>query len=141
MAEPIESYQAPGTEDMRQRPTLLEVAGVGEQGPYTVSTEPRQVTLSPGGTATVTVKVARRPDAADAKGEVNLDVQFLPEGVEVKAPAIPADKSESTVELKATDKLEPRTLSFVIRARTKERTRPAPALTLVVSPKPPVPAK
>jgi hypothetical protein len=68
---------------------------------------------------------------------VNLDVQFLPEGIDVKAPAIPADKSEGTVELKGTDKLEPRTQSFVIRARTKDRTRPAPALSLVVIPKPP----
>jgi hypothetical protein len=132
VAEPMES-----SEDERQRPTLLEVAGVGAPGPYTVSTEPRQVTIAPGATATVKVKVTRRADAPDAKGEVNLDVQFLPEGIEVKAPAIPADKSEGTVELKATDKLEPRAQSFVIRARTKERTRPAPALALVVTPKPP----
>lgn len=140
-AEPIESVQLPGREDRRQRPTLFHVAGIGEPSPYTVAAEPRHVTLAPGATATITVKVARRPDRPDAKGKIDLDVLNVPEGVKVKAPAIPEDKSEGTVELTAPEKPDARTVNLIIRGRNEERTRPAPAITLVVTSKPAEPAK
>jgi pre-peptidase len=142
VAEPIETYQPPGEEGDRQRPTVFQVAGVGELVPFTVSVEPRQVSLAPGATATLQVKVTRRPDAEAAKGEVNLDVQNVPEGVEVKAPAIPADKSAGSIELKAPEKLDPRALNLIVRGRIKankemkERAQAAPAVALLVTAKP-----
>jgi hypothetical protein len=147
VAEPIETYQRPGEEDERQRPTLFQVAGVGEPAPFTVSIEPRQVSLAPGATTTLQVKVTRRGETGAAKGEVNLDVQNVPEGVEVKAPAIPADKSAGTIELKASEKLDPRAVNLIVRGRIKEmkeikeRAQAAPAVALVVTAAPPAPAK
>ena len=152
VAEPIETYQLLGEEDRRQRPTVFQVAGVGEPVPFIVAAEPRQVSLAPGATTTLKVTVTRRPEAAAAKGEVNLDVENVPEGVNVKAPAIPADKSEGSIELKAPEKLDPRTVNLIVRGRIKEMkdmkemkeketVQPAPAVTLVVVPKPPEPSK
>lgn len=141
-AGPLESYQLSEDEGNRERPTVFQVAGVGEPAPFTVSATPRQVSLAPGATATIQVKVTRRPEAGAAKGEVDLEVQNVPEGVEVKAPAIPADKSEGSIVLKAPEKLDPRTVNLIVRGRIKEMkemkesAQAAPAVALVVTPKP-----
>jgi hypothetical protein len=139
-AQPMESYQPPGEEGRQQRPTQFQVAGVGEPAPYTVSVDPRQVTLAPGATTKIAVKVARRPDAA-AKGEVELDVQNVPGGIDVKAPAIPADKSDGQIELKAPEKLDPQTTNLIVRGRIKamsemkkDTVQAAPAVMLTVLP-------
>ena len=142
VAEPLELYRAPGSENDQQRPTAFQVAGIEAPVPFTVAVEPRQVNLAAGATVTLQVKVTRRPDAAAAKGEINLEVQNAPEGVEVKAPAIPADKSEGSIELKAPDKQGPSAVNLIIRGRLKETkemkesAQPAPAVTLAVVPKP-----
>ena len=60
----------------------------------------------------------------------------------VKAPAIPADKSEGSIELKAPDKQGPSAVNLIIRGRLKETkemkesAQPAPAVALAVVPKP-----
>jgi hypothetical protein len=123
-------------EGRRQRATSFQLAAVGEPGPFTVAVEPRQATLSTDGTVTLTVKVARRPEAETAKGEINLSVDNAPAGVEVKAPAIPADKSEGTIDLKGTDKAKAGTINLILRGRVKEVGQVAPAVMLTVAPKP-----
>jgi hypothetical protein len=136
-AAPLESYQPAGTQERRQRPVRFQVAGVVEPGPFTLTVEPGQVSLAPGATVTVTVKATRRPDVEAAKGEIRLEVQNVPQGVDVKAPAIAADKAESMIELKAPEKLDPQTVNLIVRGRLKESAPVAPAIPLVVVPKPP----
>jgi hypothetical protein len=135
-AEPRESYQPTGGGGQRERAVAFHVVGIGERVPYSLVVAPGQVSLSPGATATLTVKAIRRPDAEEAKGELNMEVQNLPEGVTANAPAIPADKSEGTIELKASEKLDPRSVNLIIRGRIKENRQVAPAVTLMVIPKP-----
>ena len=70
--------------------------------PYQVTVEPQQVTLAPGASAKLTVKLTRPKEGEAANAVIGLLVLNLPEGVDQDIPDIPADKSEGTIVLKGT---------------------------------------
>ena len=141
VAQPMESVQLPGQDDRRDRATTFQVAGLREAIPYQVTVEPQQVTLAPGATAKLTVKLTRPKEGEAAKAVIGLFVMNLPEGINQEIPDIPADKSEGTIELKATEKLEARETHLIVRTRIKEDFRYVPAIPLTLVAKAPEAAK
>jgi hypothetical protein len=137
VAEPAESDPVNGAESPRpQRPTLFQVAGVGDPPPYTFTVEPQAVSLAPGSSVKLTIKIQRKPGVEAAKGDIGLLAQNLPAGVDQVGPNIPADKNEGTIELKAPEKLDAQKRNLVIRTRIMQRYQYAPAIPLTIVPKP-----
>ncbi len=136
IAVAIASLPRPG--EGQPAPRTVEFQGVAttEAVPlFSLSLEPSEVSLAPGDTAMVKVKVARKPGDNAANPAVALALANLPPGVTAETPAIPEKQSEITIKLTASKDAPPSAQSALLTGKLGDNSQPAPALVISVKPK------
>ncbi len=123
-------HTAQGMEELGQddpktlRPAPLTMAATAEAPDLIVTTSPDPLTLSPGKSVEIAVKVERRNGFT---GKIPLEVLGLPEGVSADTPDIGENKTEAKISLKAEKKAAPGDSEIVVTARSAgEDAAPVP---------------
>jgi hypothetical protein len=99
LRRPAQAQEPTGPEDNRRyRSAPLAVAAATEPPDVLVTATPETLSLEPGGSVEITVKIERRAPFEQA---VPLVVLGLPPGVNAETPEIPKDKAEGKITLKA----------------------------------------
>jgi hypothetical protein len=93
----------------------LLTAAATEPPDMVVTATPEKVTLSPGQSVEIAVKITRKEGF---KGKVPLVVLGLPDGISADAPEIAEDKSEGKITLKAGGEVKPGEREIVVAGRT-----------------------
>jgi hypothetical protein len=99
----------------------------------TVRAEPSQIRLKPGEKTKLTVRGTRKPDAAGARGKLDLRFADLPEGVTADMKPIEEGKDQVEIQLTATAKAAKATDTLILIAWREETDFVAPPLTLTVA--------
>jgi hypothetical protein len=102
--------------EKRSRPVNLLTAAAVEPPDMVVTAPPDPLTLAPGQSVEIAVKVARREGF---KGKVPLVVLGLPEGVTANAPEVPEDKDEAKITLKAEGSAKPGETEVIAAGQTR----------------------
>jgi hypothetical protein len=119
-------------EERAPDPARLLTAAVTEPPDLVVSALPEKLVLAPGGSAEVTVKIARKPGFT---ARVPLAVLGLPEGVSAgDDPNIPIDQTEVKITLKAEEKATPGETEIVVTGSAViDGQRQAPHATVPIT--------
>ena len=120
-----QGMEAIGQDDQKMvRPLPLAIAGVAEPPDLIVTTMTDPLTLSPGKSVEIAVKVERKNGFT---GKIPLAVLGLPDGVTADTPEIAENKTEAKITLKAEEKAAPGEREIVVTARSAgEEQAPAP---------------
>jgi hypothetical protein len=106
------------------RPLPLATAAVAEPPDLIVTTTTDPLTLTPGKSVEIALKVERKNGF---KGKIPLAVLGLPDGVTADTPEIAENKTEAKITLKAEEKAAPGEREIVVTARSAgEEQAPAP---------------
>lgn len=117
-----------------ERPVNFVTAAVSEPPDMVVTADTDKVTLAPGKSVEIKVKVVRKEGF---KGKVPLAALGVPEGITVTAPEIAEADSEGKITLKAEEKAAPGEMEILVAGKTviddqRQVNHVAPPLVLTV---------